>query len=111
MEKTVLSLPTLYGDHHVMILRDALLALDGVTDVYASSAWKQAVVTYEPSKTSPEAIEEATVNAGYPVGEAELPVLVEREKIGRDPQWAKFDLRVSKTNETDLEMSGEHRRY
>ncbi len=38
MEKIVLNLPTLYADHHVMILRDALLALDGVSEVYASSA-------------------------------------------------------------------------
>jgi copper chaperone CopZ len=111
MEKTVLNLPTLYADHHVMILRDALLALDGVSEIYASSAWRQAVVTYDPKATDPAAIEAAVVEAGYPVGEAELPMLVEREKIGRDPQWVKFDQRVSKTNLADLEMSGEHRRY
>ena len=45
MEKTELNLPTLYADHHVMILREALLALDGVSEVYASSAWREAVVT------------------------------------------------------------------
>jgi copper chaperone CopZ len=111
MEKIVLNLPTLYADHHVMILRDALLALDGVSEVYASSAWRQAVVSYDPQKTDDAAIEGAVVEAGYPVGEAELPMLVQREKIGRDPQWVKFDQRVSKTNRVDLEMSGEHRRY
>lgn len=111
MEKTVLNLPTLYADHHVMILRDALLALDGVEEVYASSAWRQAVVTFDPKTTGPDAIIEAVTEAGYPVGEAELPMLVQREKIGRDPQWVKFDQRVSKTNPVDLEMSGEHRRY
>lgn len=111
MEKAVLNLPTLYADHHVMILREALLAIEGVTDVYASSAWKQAVVTFDPQKTDPGAIEQAAVAAGYPVGEADLPVLVKREEIGRDPQWEKQDIRVSKTNRADLEMSGEHRRY
>lgn len=111
MEKTVLNLPTLYADHHVMILRDALLAVEGVTDVYVSSAWKQAVVTFDPKKTDPSGIEGAVVAAGYPVGEAETPILVKREDIGRDPQWEKLDIRVSKTNQADLEMSGEHRRY
>jgi copper chaperone CopZ len=111
MEKIVLNLPTLYADHHVLTLREALLALDGVSEVYASSAWKQAAVTYDPAKVAPDAVEAAAVEAGYPVGEAELPVLVQREDIGRDPQWEKFDVRVSKTNNVDLEMSGEHRRY
>lgn len=111
MEKTVLNLPTLYADHHVMILREALLDVDGVKEVYASSAWKQAVVTFDPKQTDPSAIEGAAVAAGYPVGEAETPILVKREIIGRDPQWEKQDIRVSKTNEADLEMSGEHRRY
>ena len=111
MEKTVLNLPTLYADHHVMILRETLLAMEGVSEAYVSSAWKQAVITYDPGKTDAAAIEAAVVAAGYPVGEAELPVLVERESIGRDPQWVKFDTRVSKTNPVDLEMSGEHRRY
>jgi copper chaperone CopZ len=111
MEKIVLNLPTLYADHHVMIVRDALLAVDGVSEVYASSAYKQAVVTYDPNKTDATVIEGAVVGAGYPVGEAVLPVLVQREAIGRDPQWINFDQRVSKTNQADLEMSGEHRRY
>lgn len=111
MEKLVLNLPTLYADHHVLTLRQVLLGIEGVSEVYASSAWKQAVVTYDPAKAEPGAIEKATVDAGYPVGEAEVPILVQREAIGRDPQWEKFDQRVSKTNQTDLEMSGEHRRY
>ncbi len=111
MEKLVLDLPTLYADHHVMILRDALLALEGVTEVYASSAWRQAVVTFDPQKTDASTIEGTIVGAGYPVGAAEVPILVQREKIGRDPQWMKFDQRVSQTNQADLEMSGEHRRY
>jgi copper chaperone CopZ len=111
MEKLVLTLPTLYADHHVLTLRQALLDIEGVTQVYASSAWKRAIITFDAEKTSADDLEKAAAQAGYPVGEAELPVLVEREIIGRDPQWEKFDLRVSKTNQADLEMSGEHRRY
>jgi copper chaperone CopZ len=111
MEKHVLNLPTLFADHHVLTLRKALLDLEGVSDVYASSAWKQAIVTFDPAKINAADLEHAATQAGYPVGEAEIPILVTRESIGRDPQWEKADLRISKTNEADLEMSGEHRRY
>ena len=47
MEKTVLSVPTMWADHHVLKVREVLTALDGVQDVYASAAWKQVVVAYD----------------------------------------------------------------
>jgi copper chaperone CopZ len=111
MEKAVLEIPTLWADHHVLKVRDVLLNLEGVEDVYASSAWKQALVTYDPAKTKPAAIEQALAEAGYPVGEGEMPVLVQPTAIRRDPQWQELSVRVTVTNQADLEMSGEFRRY
>lgn len=111
MEKVVLDVPTLWADHHVLKVRDTLFDLEGVEDVYASSAWKQVLVTYEDSKVESATIENALAEVGYPVGEGETPMLVQPKIRNRDPQWEELTFRMTKTNRVDLEMSGEFRKY
>jgi copper chaperone CopZ len=109
MENTVLNVPKMWADHHVLKVREVLSALDGVEGVYASSAWKQVVVKHNPDKLEQSAIVEALAKAGYEVGE-ELGLESIRPRTG-DPAWKKLGVRVTKTNQRDLEMSGEFRRY
>jgi copper chaperone CopZ len=111
MEKAVLDVPTLWADHHVLAVRSALVNLEGVEDVYASSAWKQVLVAYDEARIDQAAIEEALAEAGYPVGEGETPVLVQPTDIRRDPRWEVLGSRMTETNQADIEMSGEFRRY
>ncbi len=111
MEKLTLDLPSMYADHHVLRVRDALSALEGIQELYASSAWQQLMVTYDPKKIQPEGIEEALTQAGYSPQEAPRPALVEATAIKRDPQWAALDMRMTQTQPADIEMSGEFRRY
>ena len=111
MKKVALEVPTLWADHHVLKARDALTGLEGVEDVYASSAWKQILVTYEDDKVDGAAIEEALGKAGYPVGEGEMAVVVQPTERLRDPQWGELGFRATTTNQVDLEMSGEFRKY
>ena len=111
MEKVVLDVPTLWADHHVLKVRDALGAVEGVDEVYASAAWKQVLVNYDAAKTDQAAIEKALTDAGYPVGEGEVPVLALPTENRKDPQWKDADFRLTVTNEADREMSGEFRRY
>jgi len=111
MEKVVLDVPTLWADHHVLKVRDALVNLEGVKDVYASSAWKQVLVAYEDGQTDITALEKALAQAGYPVGEGEMPVVVQPAEKRRDPQWEKLGFRTTTTSRVDLEMSGEFRKY
>jgi len=111
MEKVVLEVPTLWADHHVLKVRDALTALEGVESVYASSGWKQVLVNYDTAKTDPAVIEKTLAEAGYPVGEGEMSVLALPGTRLRDPQWEVLGLRMTETNQTDLDMSGEFRRY
>ena len=111
MTKVVLEVPTLWADHHVLKVRDALGALEGVEDVYASSAWKQVLVNYDSAKTDQATIEKALADAGYPVGGGEVPMLVQPTELRRDPQWEVLGSRMTETNQADLEMSGEFRRY
>ena len=111
MKKVVLDVPALWADHHVLKVRDVLVPLGGVDEVYASAAWKQVLVKYDEKKIKPADIEKALAEAGYPVGEGGPPILVRHDETGRDPKWEKLDTRVTLTNHIDLEMSGEFRRY
>lgn len=65
METVTLELPAMFGDHHVIEVRKVLLALTGVTEVYASSAFHVAEITFDPAQISAEAISEALGEAGY----------------------------------------------
>jgi copper chaperone CopZ len=111
MEKVVFEVPTLWADHHVLKVRDALTTMDGVEKVYASSAWKQVLVSYDADQVTPEVLENTLAEAGYPVGEGEVPIVIEPNDIRRDPKWGVLGLRMTRTNEADLEMSGEFRKY
>jgi copper chaperone CopZ len=109
MEKTVLSVPKMWADHHVLKVREVLTGLDGVESVYASSAWKQVIVEYDPARADEAALTHALANAGYEVGE--LMELEGSRLSAGDPQWDELGVRVTKTNQRDLELSGDFRRY
>lgn len=72
MKTITISLPAMYGDHHVREVRRILLERPGVEDVYASSAFRVAEVSFEPGKISPEALETLLDKAGY-LGELPIP--------------------------------------
>ncbi|MCZ7543864.1 MAG: heavy-metal-associated domain-containing protein [Anaerolineae bacterium] len=74
MEKLQITVPAMFGDHHVLAVRNILLAIDGVADVVASAAWRTVEVTYDPAKLSPEQIERRLDEEGY-THPAEAPVL------------------------------------
>jgi copper chaperone CopZ len=109
MEKTVFTVPKMWADHHVLNVREALTTLDGVQDVYASSAWRQVIVAYDADKLNEAAITEALAKAGYKVS-TELE-LQGKPLVAGDPAWDELGVRVTRTNERDLELSGDFRRY
>ncbi|GIK54386.1 MAG: heavy-metal-associated domain-containing protein [Chloroflexi bacterium] len=69
-----LSLPMMYADHHVLAVRQLLLALPGVVDVYASSSFQVVDVSFDETRCAEEEIRSVLAEAGYL---AELPVAVE----------------------------------
>ena len=85
MNSVTLSAPAMFADHHVLKAREALLALDGIDDVYASSAWQSVIVSYDAAKIEPAAIEKALAEAGY-APDKELPILAQNDQyhIGKD---------------------------
>jgi excisionase family DNA binding protein len=111
MENALLSVPAMYADHHVVAVRNALMAMPGVADVWASSAWRQVQVTYDPALLSAQDISQALDQAGYPVGEDEALPAPTPGLSTKDPAWDALGARVTETNQADLTMSGEFRRY
>ena len=73
MQKVTYETPALYGDHHVTEIRRILLALPGVEDVYASSAFHVVEVTYDPEKINDLEIAVKLDAAGY-LGEWTVPI-------------------------------------
>jgi hypothetical protein len=65
MEKIIIKLPAMYGDHHVVEVRRILLELVGVKDVYASSGFRMAEITFDPAEITADLISASLENAGY----------------------------------------------
>jgi copper chaperone CopZ len=110
MEKTVLHVPKMYADHHVKAVREALLPLDGVEEVMASSAFKRVIVGYDSARLGPDRIEEALQAAGYGPGEDwELPELPEPKED--ESPWFQSIWRETRTDPREIEMAGDFRLY
>ena len=77
MAKLTFQLQTMYADHHVVEVRRIILALPGVQDVYASSAFHVVEVTYDPARLNDQEIQAGLDEAGY-LGD--WPVSVETGK-------------------------------
>jgi len=73
MKKLTIDLPGMYGDHHVTEVRKILLELPGVAEVYASSCFLVAEVTYDPSLITADAITARLDGAGY-LGTMAMPL-------------------------------------
>ena len=108
MTISTLPVPSMYADHHVTAVRKALDSLSGVQDIRASAAFKQVTVKHT-KKVTKKALAEALEKAGYPVREEE-PVEEAPSNLG-DPSWYECAPRSIKTDEADLEMSGDFRMY
>lgn len=110
MEKVVIDLPSMYADHHVKRVREVLLNIEGVKDVYASSMLRKVIVSYDSSKVAPSSLEAKLREAGYEPGkELEVPPLP-RNTDDTSP-WFKVIKRITQTDRRDIEMAGDFRKY
>jgi copper chaperone CopZ len=66
MKKTItIDTPALYGDHHVLEVRQLLHEFSGVENVYASSAFHVVEVTFDPDKVKEADIVSKLSERGY----------------------------------------------
>jgi copper chaperone CopZ len=98
MEVLSLELPVMYGDHHVVEVRRLLFELPGVDDVYASSGFRVAEISFDPKKTNPEEIKAKLDEAGY-IGELPIPEEVPNESAATGSEKKGF-FRHTATYET-----------
>jgi len=110
MEALTLDLPSMYADHHVVAVREALATVSGVEDVVASSAQKRVSLSYDPDKVKPDAIAAKLKEAGYGVGEELAYPTPPQGKEDSSP-WFCITERVTITSDVDRQMSGDHRMY
>ena len=73
MTLLTLELPAMYGDHHVVEVKRLLMDLDGVDEVYASSGFRAAEITYNAKKVTKKDILSTLDKSGY-IGELFIPV-------------------------------------
>ena len=78
MEKFSISLPSMFGDHHVTEVRRVLSALPGASEIYASSSFQLIELQFNPELLSPEEIKEALIQHGYLEGEL-APVEIHKD--------------------------------
>jgi len=71
METITIDVPRMYGDHHVAEVRRIFLAMPGVEDVYASSAFHVARVRIDPAQVSESDLRAQLDEAGY-LGELQI---------------------------------------
>jgi copper chaperone CopZ len=107
MEQLVIPLPGVWADHHVLVVRDLLTAIDGVTGVDVSARDHRASVTVDDGTTDLETLTRALSDAGYPPGDADQTEAPPTDK----PAWARGGSRTTTTDPADLTMSGDHRKY
>lgn len=109
MKTLALTVPGMYADHHVTAVRRLLMPQTGVESVKASAAFKQVVITYDEQKTSPDAFARVLAAAGYAPGEEQ--VVGTSPYATPDAAWEKLGVRATETNQVDLKLSGEFRKY
>jgi copper chaperone CopZ len=110
MKQTVIKVPGMWADHHVLRLREAVLGLKGVEEVVASAARRTVLVRHDETAISEEGIREALVSAGYPPEQP--PVMVELPERHKDGSaWFVVLDRKTVTERKDREMAGDFRRY
>lgn len=65
MKNAGFDLPMMYGDHHVVAVRELVLALPGIQDVFASSSFHLIDITFDESQITEAEIESVLAEAGY----------------------------------------------
>ena len=110
METVTLEVPTMWADHHTLIVHNLLAGMAGVSRVFASAKNREVSLSYDPGKIDLAAIEGTLAEAGYPVGAEEKAPEVGFvwRKAGR---WLEIGDRATVTHQADLDMSGDYRLY
>ena len=70
-----ISLPTMFGDHHVVQVRQIVTALPGIKDIRASASRRKLSVTFNRAQLTLEALCAALAKGGFAPGAAAAEAL------------------------------------
>jgi copper chaperone CopZ len=73
MASVAFDVPAMYADHHVIEVRRILLAVPGVEELNASSAFRVVQIEYDPDKTSEDILKQILEENSY-LGDLQVPV-------------------------------------
>lgn len=104
MKVVTMELPAMYGDHHVVEVRRILLEIPGVDDVYASSAFRAAEISFDPDLVAEEALRTRLKAAGY-LDELPIPEEVPAESASTGGAKKGF-YRYTAAHETSRQVIG-----
>lgn len=65
MNKILLTIPAIYGDHHATAVRRILDPIPGVNDIFISPAYRQVEIKFDPDKTNEDTIRDSLAEQGY----------------------------------------------
>lgn len=65
MARLSINLPAIYGDHHVLEVRQILLELPGIDEIYVSSCFQVVEIIYDASQLDEDTIIAKLEAAGY----------------------------------------------
>lgn len=83
MKTTSFTLPMMYGDHHVLTVRQLLSALPGVTQIYASSSFQVVEIEYDEAQLSEGDIQSSLAQSGY-LGQFLIPTEIGTSVANQD---------------------------
>lgn len=65
MKTVTFTLPMMYGDHHVLAVKQLLRDLPGVDDLYASSSFQIVEINFDEREITEEKLQQVLAEAGY----------------------------------------------
>jgi len=68
LQNETISLPAMYGDHHVVEVRQIVNALPGVKEVRASASRRKVFIAFNPAQVTLQAISAALAQGGFVPG-------------------------------------------
>jgi copper chaperone len=101
MASAAFDVPAMYADHHVTEVRRILLAIPGVEEVNASSAFQVVQIDYDPEKTSEDILRQALDDNGY-LGDLQIPIESGKPAIGSDGKTYFRHTAAHKATGTDI---------
>ena len=95
VNRIILDIPKLYGDHHVAPIQQLLANRPGVEKVWITPAHRQVYVNFTPDKVGEAQIRAWLVEGGYPPADTPTPVPARPIK---DLGWDTTALRMTQTH-------------